>query len=191
MAQIIVIEGPDRVGKATQSRLLKQNLIDRGFSATIVEVPVRSNPLYHFIYWMLRNGLAKKFPKFFQWNQYLNRRIFQWFDLPRLEKKYDYIIMDRWSLSSVVYGAATGVPVNFTNKIYKKLRQPFHTFILLGASHKHEHEDVYESDSDLQKKVRDLYDLWAAFHKKECTVIDCSAPREDISQEICHKVLSI
>ena len=184
MSTIIVIEGPDRVGKATQSKILCQRLTDAGYTATIVEVPIRSNPVYHFIYWMLRNGIAKKFPKFFQWNQYFNRQIFQWFTLPHLEEKFDYIIMDRWSLSTVVYGAATGVSEKFTNKLFMRLRQPYYTFILLGESHKHDHEDVYESDSALQESVRRHYKEWAQMNSYSCSVVDCNNPKSVVSDQI-------
>lgn len=184
MSKIIVIEGPDRVGKATQSKMLCEKLVDAGFKATVIEVPIKSNPVYHFIYWMLRNGIAKKFPKFFQWNQYFNRQIFQWFHLPRLEQDYDYIIMDRWSLSTVVYGSATGVSEKFTSKLFRRLRQPYFTFILLGNSHSHEHEDVYESDDNLQSRVREKYRHWAELNTYSCAVVNCNNDKKLILEEI-------
>jgi thymidylate kinase len=184
MSKIIVIEGPDRVGKATQSLMLKNRLEAAGYSATIVEVPIKTNFAYHVIYWMLRNGLAKRLPKIFQWFQYYNRQVFQKRELPRLEAEYDYIIMDRWSLSTTVYGEATGVPKNFTERLSERLRRPFHTFVLLGRSHKHKVEDTYEADGELQRRVRVLYDAWAKENPEVSSVIDCSKKRETISEEI-------
>jgi len=184
MTRIIVIEGPDRVGKATQSKLLLQRLCAAGYTAKIVEVPIHSNFAYHIIYWMLRNGLAKRFPKIFQWFQYFNRQMFQWRELPKLERQYDYIIMDRWSLSTTIYGEATGIPKDFTLKLSQRLKRPFYTFVLLGKSHKHMVEDVYEADSNLQARVRELYSKWANTHRLECSVIDCNKERDAISFEI-------
>lgn len=184
MSKIIVIEGPDRVGKATQSLMLKNRFEAAGYSATIVEVPIKTNFAYHIIYWMLRNGLAKRLPKIFQWFQYYNRQVFQKRDLPHLEAEYDYIIMDRWSLSTTVYGEATGVPKNFTERLSERLRRPFHTFVLLGRSHKHKVEDTYEADSELQNRVRKLYSSWAQNHSNECSIIDCNRERSVISEEI-------
>jgi len=184
MSKVIVIEGPDRVGKATQTNFLCNFLLHRGYRVLTIEVPIRSNFVYYVIYWMLRNGLAKKFPKCFQWLQYFNRQLFQWFSLRKLEKKYDYIIMDRWSLSTVVYGQATGVPSSFTEKLYARLRKPEFTFLLLGPSHKHSAEDVYESDSMLQENVRRIYLEWSRQHPQICKVIDCTQPREIIAEEI-------
>ena len=184
MCRFIVIEGPDRVGKATQTELLRQNLTAAGHRVTKVEVPVRTNFAYHIVYWMLRNGLAKSLPRVFQWFQYFNRQVFQWFKLPRLERDSDYIIMDRWSLSTVVYGAATGVPKDFTAKLYDRLRRPDHTFIILGPSHRHEAEDVYESDTKLQQDVRIGYSTWSLFNEDVSSVLSSLDDRETTSVEI-------
>lgn len=161
MSKIIVIEGPDRVGKATQSRLLcdyaRKTLNKR---AEVVEVPIKSPVTYRLIYWMLGNGLAKKFPKLFQWIQFANRKIFQVTRLASLMRKNDYIIFDRWSLSTVVYGEAEGVPREWSEKLAERLVIPDHTILLLGNPQLNETEDVYESDLCLQEKVRSLYEDW-------------------------------
>jgi thymidylate kinase len=75
MSKIIVFEGPDRCGKKTQTHLLCGYLASKAYRSVVVEVPVYGNPTYHIIYWMLGNGLAKKFPKLFQWFQYFNRNV--------------------------------------------------------------------------------------------------------------------
>lgn len=188
MSKFIVIEGPDRVGKATQTKILASFLKKLGYKVLTNEVPLKSNFVYHIIYWMLGNGLAKKLPKIFQWLQYFNRQIFQWTKLPRYEKEYDFIVMDRWSLSTVVYGIATGVPEDFTDRLYNRLKKPDHTVVLLGPSHKHEAEDVYESDSTLQKKVREVYSLWVNKNPHDSSVVDCSKQRHEVSEEILTKL---
>lgn len=184
MSKIIVIEGPDRVGKQTQTNLLKQTLMSHGMLSTVVEVPIKSAITYRVIYWMLRNGLAKKFPKIFQWFQYLNRKVFQVWRLPRLEEQYDVIIMDRWSLSTIVYGIAEGVPEKFTLDLADKLRKPDYTIILHGEAFAHEAEDAYEADSDLQKKVRLEYAKWAINNVDVCTLVDCRMPKKIVARNI-------
>lgn len=186
--RFIAIEGPDRVGKATQAKMLRDWLIDHGQSATVVEVPIAGNFTYRLIYWMLRNGLAKKLPKIFQGLQCLNRWIFQTFDLVKLGHRYDYVIFDRWSPSTVVYGMAEGLSRESVEKMYVVLYRPDITFVLLGDAHKHEAEDVYEADSELQSKVRKRYKEWAAEKPRERRVIDCSQSKEQISKEILHKL---
>jgi len=183
-AKIIVVEGPDRVGKQTQTNLLKQTFLNYGLFATVVEVPIRSMVTYRIIYWMLKNGMAKKFPKIFQWFQYLNRKIFQIFTLPYLEERYDAIIMDRWSLSTIVYGTAEGVPKQHTIGLAKKLRQPDYTIILHGKSYSCEAEDTYEADLTLQNKVREEYTNWALDNPDSTSMVDCQRDKKIVSREI-------
>jgi|GEM_PF-2730791 len=183
-AKIIVIEGADRCGKATQAKLLRENLISYGVTSAIVEVPIRSAVTYRIVYWMLQNGLAKKFPKLFQVLQFLNRKIFQTIELPNLENQFDVIIFDRWSLSTIVYGGAAGVSEEFTTKLSNHLRQPDHTFILWGNSFPHEVEDVYEADHDLQNDVRIRYALWASYNSSVCTVLNCQQNKKNLSKRI-------
>ena len=189
MSTIIVVEGPDRCGKATQSKLLQEYIARIGLGAVVVEVPIRSAVTYRIIYWMLKNGLAKNFPKVFQCFQFLNRKIFQIFTLPGLERMYDVIIMDRWSLSTIVYGAAEGVSEAFTIRLAKWLRVADHTFVLHGESYLHEAEDSYEADRDLQLKVKLGYSMWALNNQKVCTMINCRHDKMHISrrmQDVLH-----
>lgn len=184
MSKLIVIEGPDRVGKATQAEILRQNLVSKGHRVAKVEVPVDTNFAYHVVYWMLRSGLASMWPTTFQVCQYLNRRIFQRSNLPQLENDNDYIIMDRWSLSTVAYGAATGVSPEFTKKLYDRLRHPDFTIILLGPSYPHEAEDVYEADAVLQRNVRRAYEEWASMYPGRSAVVDCARGPMEVAADI-------
>jgi len=185
MAKIIVFEGADRCGKATQSALLKQHLESKGKIVALVEVPIRDHITYPTIYWMLKNGLAKKFPKLFQWLQCHNRLIFQWTKLEELDRQCEFIIFDRWSLSSVVYGVAEGVDAEYCNLLYKKLRKPDFTILLLGQAYAHQAEDVYEADFSLQQKVRDLYAAWASCHSEESHVLDgTNVSKEKVAEEV-------
>lgn len=191
MAKIIVFEGADRCGKATQSAALRQHLESVGKSAIVVEVPIRDYTTYPTIYWMLRNGLAKKFPKSFQWLQCFNRLIFQWTKLTELEHQYDYVIFDRWSLSSVVYGIAEGVDAEYCSSLYRKLRKPDFTVLLLGKAYAHEAEDVYEADTDLQQRVRKLYAAWSVENIKESHIFNgTDMPKEKVTEEIM-KILKL
>lgn len=182
--RIIVMEGPDRVGKATQSNLLCEYLWQCGKRAKVVEVPIHDNLTYDAIYWMLEKGHAKKYPRLFQFTQFLNRWMFQTKFLTSLEHEYDYLIFDRWSLSTTVYGKATGIDDEFVNYLYKKLRKPDYTLVLLGKPHAHEAEDDYEKDNSLQEKVRELYADWVNKHPKEAHVVASDRPKESVFTEI-------
>jgi dTMP kinase len=183
VSKVIVIEGADRCGKATQSKLLRdyiRNVISK--RAEVVEVPIKSPVTYRLIYWMLSSGTAKKFPKLFQWIQFANRKIFQVTSLSSLMRKNNYIIFDRWSLSTVVYGEAEGVPRSWSEKLAEKLVAPDHTILLLGKPHTKDVEDVYEKDAVLQDRVRDLYE--GIRHPITSTIIDCDGTREEVHEKI-------
>jgi thymidylate kinase len=185
MSKLIVVEGPDRVGKATQSEMLCDyinNVLKK--KACLVEVPIHDNLTYGPIYWMLRTGLAKKLPKTFQWIQCLNRWIFQSFNLVSLEHQFDYIVFDRWSTSTSVYGMAEGLSKEYVNSMYRRLRSPDVVVVLNGKSHRHEAEDVYEKDTNLQKKVRVLYEDWVIDNSKISCTVSCEGTKESVSRDI-------
>ena len=159
---LIAIEGPDRFGKETQTKLLEQN-IGRGkpnpaYFVKHIEVPVKGKLSYRLIYWMLKNGSAKRYPNLFQLVQFVNKLAFQTFVLPKYTGFYDYVILDRWSLSGLVYGEATGVNPTFNRLLHRLLVKPDITLVMTGKPfHRAGTKDVYETDDALQSRVARLY----------------------------------
>ena len=176
--KIIAFEGGDRTGKATQSNMLVHYLRGQRKRVHLVEVPIKGNIEYKLIYWMLQNGTAKKFPKIFQWLQHRNRKKFQDQFLNWLSKVYDFVIFDRWSLSSVVYGAAMGVSPEFTLPLHKSLISPDATLVLDGPTRIYAAEDEYERDSELQASVKLLYKAWALNEERTVIIDAVGSPAE-------------
>ena len=187
MSTYIAIEGPDRVGKHTQANLLKEYLLSKGKAVLLVEVPVKDKITHPVIYWMLRNGLAKNFPKVFQWLQVLNRKFFEKAVLSYAPSKYDYVIFDRWSLSTLVYGLAEGLPVSMLQKMHDSLLQPDATVVLLGHIEGLEARDSYEKDLSLQKRVGVLYRDWAV--NNESIMVNASQSVEQVHQQIVQRLV--
>lgn len=158
---LIAIEGPDRFGKETQTNLLEQGLGHGPNDAVFVkhiEVPVKGKTSYKLIYWMLRNGSAKRYPNLFQFVQFVNKFAFQTFVLPKYTEFYDYVILDRWSLSGLVYGEATGVNATLNGFLHRLLVKPDITLVMTGKPfHRAGTKDVYETDEVLQERVARLY----------------------------------
>lgn len=166
LAKVVIIEGPDRSGKQTQTENLTSRLKAQGHKVKLIEVPIKSSIFtYRLIYWMLNNGMAKKFPNFFQTVQFINRLMFQITRLPFILLFYDYVIFDRWSLSSIVYGSATGANV-WMCKIFAKLLIGYDRMIILnGKTYNVGREtDDYENDDLLQISVKQMYSKWASEH---------------------------
>lgn len=187
MAKIVVFEGPDKVGKETQSKLLLEALTEAGYRALRVEVPSKLCPrTYKLIYWMLRNGWAKRLPNFFQFVQFLNKWFFQRAVLPGFLRTLDVVIFDRWSLSAVVYGNATGVNEPFNMWLYRRLRKPDVTVVMCKKSYRRSttQDDSYEKDSELQQRVRDGYQEWAVFHADDHVLVNNDQQVKDVHHDI-------
>jgi len=186
LATIIAIEGPDKVGKFTQSNMLVHKGKHYGLRTKLIEVPFNDKLTYKLIYRMLKSGTAKRFPTLFQIIQFMNKFFFQFTYLLWLRLTYDYIVLDRWSLSAIIYGNATGSN-KFLNKLmYHMLISPKLTFVLYGKSfdRKEEENDSYESDNTLQSIVRAEYVEWALDHTQSHSLIYCDFDRDSVHEEI-------
>lgn len=159
MGKLVVFEGPDNVGKETQSKLLANALQAQGVNAIRVEPTKESHPSGRkLIYSMLDSGAAKRRPNTFQFVQFLNRMYFQYVKLPKLLKKHDLVILDRWALSGFVYGEAECISPGLNQWMYNRARKADLVMVLSGTSYKRAgNDDSYERDTSLQIKVKVAY----------------------------------
>jgi len=190
MAKLIVLEGPDKVGKSTHTKLLLEALHEEKWCAISIKVPIpgRTSDL---IYWMLRNYAATTFPNLFQFVQFLNKLLFQLFKLPRLMKQYNFVVLDRWKLSSIVYGDATSVHKGFNRWLNGLLSKPDLTIVMCERSFKRSStvDDSYEKDSDLQSRVREGYKVWALEHPSDHALISNDQPKQDVHDDIMAELI--
>jgi len=190
---IIAFEGPDKVGKQTQSELLKEALqekLSRKHTVTpggpvyelvdiqLYQVPTKGCIGYDKIYEMLKpsdtgTALALQYPEAFQAFQVANRLGLQeklnhqsdniiddlTYDLI---PKYRIIILDRWTLSSIAYGLASGLDEDFIQSLNEGLLEPDVWLVFLNDSfsRKEKGDDAYEKVSTFQQKVRQNYMNW-------------------------------
>lgn len=158
--KLIVIEGPDGVGKGTQSRLLVEALTNRGIRAVRAE-PTKDSlqRCKKMIYSMLESGSARSHPNTYQMVQFINRAYFSTFRLPELLRNNQLVILDRWSLSGYVYGKCEGVNTYLNELILMFSVNPDLTLILEGCNYTRPNwtDDSYESDSNLQAQVTQEY----------------------------------
>lgn len=186
-AKLVAVEGADKCGKATQSRLLMNSLRQRSNARVAqVEVPFNDGITYRLIYWMLKHGQARQHPNLFQFLQFINKFVFQWTKLLWLRLTCDFIILDRWSLSAIVYGDAGGADQTFNRALHMFLVRPDLTIVLDGQSFKRcgEVDDVYEKDSALQRAVRKGYRDWVTWHPFDHVLVDNQGGREVVHDRI-------
>lgn len=144
--KIIVLEGPDKLGKTTQAKRLCQ-----ATGAEYVKFP--NEELYSGR--VLREILNKERPfepVSFQALQIINR--IETLKLLDPEKTY---VFDRWTESGYVYGALDGVSTGWIEEISALLPTPDLVLLFDG--------DPFGQDSDIyggiQEKVRELYNEYA------------------------------
>jgi len=188
-AKLISIEGPDRVGKATQSKNIVETFKGMNRSTKRIEIPFNDRLTYKMIYWMLRNGLVKKTPNLFQFVQFFNKFLFQIVVLPWLWLRYDFIVFDRWALSAIVYGDASGASGWFNRMLCSMLVKPYLTIILMGRARGVCDEDVYEKDTTIQKLVRVGYNDYAAKNMADCCIVDCEDTVEAVHWNIIEELI--
>lgn len=152
--KLVAFEGPDRVGKTTQVALVTERLKSQGIRVEDFKIPWKGDQVtYNLIYSFLFSNEVLDYPMTFQAAQMENRAKFQNQVLDRIEA--DVVIVDRWSLSSQVYGAAQGIKSSFYES---ELRQPDLTIVFSGQPFYKEDQDTLEKDPALQMRVRELYD---------------------------------
>jgi len=184
-AKIICIEGADRCGKATQTKMLVSALEKRGNLATRIEVPFNDGLTYWLIYKMLASKAAKQYPNLFQFVQFLNKFCFQCTVLLYMLFTNDFIIFDRWALSSIVYGGETGANKYLTRIWCSLLLKPDVTLIMSGPSFKRsEAPDSYEADSDMQQRVKIGYYNWVNENPSCSVLIDNQGGVDEVHKRI-------
>lgn len=191
LGKLIVLEGPDKVGKETQTRLLVMALEELGCRVADVEVPFNDRLTHKLIYWMLRSGRARSWPNLFQFVQFCNKVIFQVILLFWLLLLNDYVVMDRWALSAVIYGDASGTNTWFNRAMFWFLWRPDLTIVLHGPRLSNRETDVYEADSKLQQNVREGYYQWVQEHPIGYELVDNQGTRTEVHARILAAVQEV
>ena len=124
----------------------------------------------------------------FQLAQFVNKLSFQLFELPRLVRDNDYVILDRWSLSALAYGPPTGANERFTRYLNSFLMKPDIVIVLTGEPFDRGEgaNDTYDSDDELQHKVRQAYECLAIEECHPCVWVKGS--REDVLERILNQL---
>lgn len=186
----IALEGPDRVGKQTQTNMLGSRLYrERMFRRIgLIETPIKDTKTHTHtrIYEMLRDGRAKKYPSAFQGLQIMNRVLYQEVGLKKFLREYDAFVFDRWNASSYAYGYAAGLDHDEIECVLDIVADVDLTIVLDGDPFPKAELDDYESDLEFQRRVRDGYIRWAKTRKKGTRVyiVDANDTKEAVHEAI-------
>lgn len=150
----------DGVGKSTHASLLRQAIAKSGMTCEMRKLPMYDWPSGKLLKRMLETGAAVAWPVLFQFFQVLDKLLFQWFVLPFLSRRVDFVVLDRWHVSSWAYGSATDVPGWINRLFIKPLMHPDVTLVFQGTCKRASARDAYEADMGIQKRVKFYYTFW-------------------------------
>ena len=176
------------MGKSTQARLLESSLEREGISSIVEKAPFKDEATYDRIYDMLRTGDALRYPVVFQTLMGANRHLFQNRYLPNLAWHNDVVVLDRWNVSTLVYGAESGVSEDTTECILKGLVEPDLVLIFDGKPFPSpDEDDAYEADKAFQSRIRQRYVKWGNSNPN-AMFIQANRSQELIQREIVEAI---
>lgn len=183
IGRFVVLEGPDGSGTTTHAQALFERLKTDGHNVILTSEP-SAGPIGTMIRRELSTGdlspyaLQLLFTADRAWH---TERVIE----PAL-RDGTTVICDRFALSTLVYGVASGLDPNLLESMNKNFIQPDLQIILLPPLsialqrvRKRKELELFEEDS-FQKKVHDLYGTYAA--KLSLPIIDTNQERRTVEE---------
>jgi len=184
--KIIVIEGSDKVGKGTQSRLLIDALKLSGKVCVIIDFPDYTTPIGAEIRAFLdgkRNYPNELKHILFSANRWEKKR-----EIESMVDNGTIIIINRYYQSNLAYGISNGLNINWLLNLDKGLPKE-DLVIVLEVSSKMSHQrtaaeynDTFEKDQKLMADVHKNYRILA--RKFKWKIINGEKNREEVHQDI-------
>ena len=182
--KIIVIEGTDKAGKTSQSRMLAETLKASGKVCVILDFPDYTTPIGVEIKAFLegkRDYLPEVKHLLFSANRWEKKK-----EIESMLENGTIIAMNRYWQSNLVYGAANGMDINWLLRLDKGLPKEDITLVILVnpsiSSKRAEMQDAFESDTQLAASAYKNYLKFAKQYRWK--VIDGSKSKEQVHQEI-------
>jgi dTMP kinase len=182
--KMIVIEGTDKAGKSSQSRMLAEALKVSGKVCVILDFPDYTTPIGIEIKAFLegkRDYLPEVKHLLFSANRWEKKK-----EIENMLKSGMIIVMNRYWQSNLAYGVANGMDINWLLKLDEGLPKGDIVLVVLvepSVSIKRAKvQDAFESDPQLATKA---YENYLKFAKQyNWKVIDGSKSKEQVHQEI-------
>jgi dTMP kinase len=182
--KIIVIEGTDKAGKGSQSRMLAETLKASGKVCVILDFPDYTTPIGMEIKAFLedkRDYLPEVKHLLFSANRWEKKK-----EIESMLENGTIIVMNRYWQSNLVYGVANGMDINWLLRLDKGLpKEDIVLMILVNpniSAKRAEMQDAFESDPQLAAKAYKNYLKFAKQYRWK--VIDGSKSKEQVHQEI-------
>jgi dTMP kinase len=182
--KIIVIEGTDKAGKGSQSRMLAETLKASGKVCVILDFPDYMTPIGMEIKAFLegkRDYLPEVKHLLFSANRWEKKK-----EIESMLENGTIIVMNRYWQSNLVYGVANGIDTNWLLRLDKGLPKEDIVLVILVnpsiSAKRSEIQDMFESDPQLAAKAYKNYLKFAKQYRWK--VIDGSKTKEQVHQEV-------
>ena len=182
--KIVVIEGTDKAGKTSQSRMLAETLKAAGKVCVTLDFPDYATPIGIEIKAFLEG--KRDYPPevkhlLFSANRWEKKK-----EIESMLENGTIIVMNRYWESNLVYGVANGMDANWLLRLDKGLPKEDLVLMLLVnpsiSAKRAEIQDAFESDPQLAAKAYKNYLKFAKQFKWK--IIDGSKSKELVHQEI-------
>ncbi|MEM2760009.1 MAG: dTMP kinase [Nitrososphaerales archaeon] len=182
---LLVIEGSDKAGKATQTQLLKEDLERRGVSVGTLAFPVYNTKIGEEIRAFLhgeRNYSAQVRHMLLSANRWEMRDVIE-----KMLRENNIVILNRYYQSNLVYGLASGLKLEWLSVLDEGLPKEDVVIVLdvpaeVSIQRMATKGDIFEMSDDIMHKVPQLYRELA--RKYGWILVNGDKSREDVHREI-------
>lgn len=182
--KIIVLEGTDKAGKTTQSRLLAEAIGVSGKICVVIDFPDYTTPIGLEIRAFLdgrRDYSAETKHLLFSANRWEKKK-----EIESMVENGTIVVMNRYWQSNLIYGAANDMDTSWLLRLDKGLPKEDLVIVMLVnpdvTTRRAEALDAFESDQKLAAKAYKYYLKFAKQFKWK--VIDGSKSKEQVHHEI-------
>jgi dTMP kinase len=190
--KIIVLEGIDKAGKTTQSRLLENTFKSKGRVCATIDFPDYSTPIGTEIRAFLEGD--REYPDEAKLMLLSANRWERKKDIERMLEKGTIVILNRYYHSNLVYGVSKELDLNWLQNLDKGLPCEDLCIVLdvdhiISKSRSKSSRDAFESDDLLLEKVHKNYKKLARqFNWK---LINAEGTEMDVNKKIVDLVQSV
>lgn len=182
---LIVIEGSDKAGKATQTQLLADRLAKEGFSVKTMAFPDYSTKIGDEIKAFLHS--KRDYPIEVRHMLLSANRWEKKAAIEAMLKANNIVILNRYYQSNLVYGLASGLKLEWLQSLDAGLPKEDLVIVLdvspeVSIKRMQRKGDIFEMNDDIMNNVPRLYRELA--HKYNWVLINGDRSKEDVHNEI-------
>ena len=182
---LVVIEGSDKAGKATQTLLLKEGLEKKGLRVATLSFPVYDTRIGEEIRAFLHG--EREYPIQVRHMLLSANRWEKKTEIERMLEQNEVVILNRYYQSNLVYGLASGLKLTWLQALDEGLPKEDVVIVLdvtpeVSIQRMASKGDIFEMSDDIMHNVSGLYRELAG--KYEWILVKGDRSREDVHMEI-------